>query len=133
MKYLIGIFLLASTLFASVDWQTSYHTALKIAQDENKRVYMLVVSDDCRWCRKFERTTLKDKKILQRLNEKYVLLHLSRDTDYIPSKFKTAPIPRHFFLTAKGEEVFPVVGYRDTIMFNDFLDNADKRYERLVK
>jgi len=133
LKYLISMLLLATTLFASVDWQTNYHTALKIAQDEHKRVYMLVVSDNCRWCNKFERTTLKDKKILQRLNEKYVLLHLSRDTDYIPNKFKTAPVPRHFFLTSRGEEVFPVIGYRDVEMFNDFLDNANQRYERLAK
>jgi len=133
LRYIIVIFLLASTLFASVEWQTNYHTALKLAEEKNKRVYMLIVSDDCRWCKKFERTTLKDKKILQRLDEKYILLHLSRDRDYIPKKFKTAPIPRHYFLTASGKEVFPVVGYRDIDMFNDFLDNADKRYERLAK
>jgi len=92
---------------------------------------MLVVSDDCRWCKKFERTTLKDKKILKKLKEKYVLLHLSRDSNYIPKKYKTSPIPRHFFLTSTGEVVFPVVGYRDVETFNGFLDDVEKRYERL--
>ena len=133
MRYIFTILLLATTLFASVDWQTNYHTALKIAQEQNKRVYMLIVSEDCGWCRKFERTTLKNKKILQRLNEKYVLLHLLREWDYIPNKFKTAPVPRHYFLTSKGKIVFPVVGYRDIRMFNEFLNNADERYKRLVK
>ena len=133
MRYIFTILLLATALFSSSDWQTNYHTALKIAQEQNKRVYMLLVSDDCRWCNKFERTTLKDKKILQRLNEKYVLLHLIREWDYIPNKFKTTPVPRHYFLTSKGKIVFPVVGYRDVDMFNEFLDNADDRYERLPK
>ncbi len=127
------MFLLVTALFSSVDWQTNYHTAIKVAKEQNKRVYMLIVSDDCRWCRKFERTTLKDKKILQRLNEKYVLLHLSRDKDHIPNKFKTAPIPRHYFLTSTGKEVYPVVGFRPVEDFNDFLNNADDRYKRLEK
>ena len=112
---------------------SNYHDALKVAQDKNKRIYMLIVSDDCGWCKKFERTTLKNKKIIKRLQEKYVLLHLSRDSNYIPKKFKTTPIPRHYFLTSKGKEVFPVVGYRDVETFNGFLDDVEKRYERLPK
>jgi len=133
LKYIFGILLLATALFSSTDWQTNYNTALKMAQEENKRVYMLIVSDDCRWCNKFERTTLKDKKILQKLNEKYVLLHLIREWDNIPKKFKTTPIPRHYFLTSQGEIIFPVVGYRDIDTFKEFLNNADERYKRLVK
>jgi len=133
LRYIFSILLLATVLFSSTDWQTNYNTALKMAQEENKRVYMLIVSDDCRWCNKFERTTLKDKKILQRLNEKYVLLHLIREWDNIPKKFKTTPIPRHYFLTSQGEIVFPVVGYRDIDTFKEFLNNADERYERLAK
>ncbi len=126
-------FLFSTALFSSADWMNNYHDALEVAQDKNKRIYMLVVSDDCRWCKKFERTTLKDKKTIQRLQEKYVLLHLSRDRHYIPKKFKTTPVPRHFFLTSKGNEVFPVVGYRDVETFNGFLDDVEKRYDRLAK
>lgn len=133
MKYIITLFLLSTALFASNDWFNNYHDAIKVAQEKNKRVYMLVVSDDCRWCKKFERTTLKDKKIMQRLQEKYVLLHLSRDRHYIPKRFKTTPVPRHFFLTSKGDEVFPVVGYRDVDSFKMFLSDVEKRYERLEK
>ena len=133
MKLLIATFIFATTLLGSAEWLTNYHDALGAAQEKNKRVYMLVVSDDCRWCKKFERTTLKDKKIMKRLQEKYVLLHLSRDRHYIPKKFKTTPVPRHFFLTSQGDEVFPVVGYRDIDSFNTFLTDVEKRYERLAK
>ncbi len=133
MRFIISAFILSTALFGSSEWMSNYHKALEVAQDKNKRVYMLVVSDDCRWCKKFERTTLKDKKTLARLQEKYVLLHLSRDSHYIPKKFKTTPVPRHYFLTSKGKEVFPVVGYRDVDTFNTFLDDVESRYERLPK
>jgi len=133
LRFIITAFILSTALFGSADWMSNYHKALEVAQDKNKRVYMLIVSDDCRWCKKFERTTLKDKKTLKRLQEKYILLHLSRDQHYIPKKFKTTPVPRHYFLTSKGKEVFPVVGYRDVETFNGFLDDVEKRYERLAK
>ena len=131
MKLLVLTFILVTSLFSSNDWFTNYHDALKTAQEKNKRIYMLIVSDDCRWCKKFERTTLKDKKLLRRLNSKYVLLHLSRDRDYIPKKYKTAPIPRHYFLTSEGKEIFPVVGYRDVETFHSFLDTVDERVLRM--
>lgn len=133
MKLIMMILTLTTLLFSSSDWLNDYDEALKVAQKEDKRVYMLVVSNDCRWCDKFERTTLKDKQIMKRLEEKYILVHLSRETDYVPSKFKTTPVPRHFFLTAEGENIFPVVGYRDVDSFHGFLNTAEERYIKREK
>jgi len=131
MRLLVLTFILVTSLFSSTDWFTNYHDAVKTAQEKNKRIYMLIESDDCRWCKKFELTTLKDSKLLRRLNSKYVLLHLSRDRDYIPKKYKTTPIPRHYFLTSQGKEIFPVVGYRDVETFHSFLDTVDERVLRM--
>ena len=133
MRLLLLTFILTSSLFASAEWFNNYYDAIKVAQEENKRVYMLIVSDDCRWCKKFERTTLKDKKLMKKMSSQYVLLHLSRDRHYIPKKFKTTPVPRHYFLTNRGEEIFPVVGYRDIETFNNFLDTVDERVLRMKK
>ncbi len=133
MRLLFLTFILATSIFASADWFSNYHDAIKTAQEQNKIVYMLIVSDDCRWCKKFERTTLKDKKLLRRMNSQYVLLHLSRDRDYIPKKYKTTPIPRHYFLTSEGKEIFPVVGYRDVETFESFLDTVEERILRMKK
>lgn len=133
MRLLLLTFMLTSSLFATAEWFNNYHDAIKVAQEKNKRVYMLIVSDDCRWCKKFERTTLKDKKLLKKMSSQYVLLHLSRDRHYIPKKFKTTPVPRHYFLTNRGEEIFPVVGYRDVETFNNFLETVDERVLRMKK
>lgn len=130
---LILIFLFVTSLYSSIEMQTNYEKALKIAKVENKRIYMLIVSDNCRWCKKFENTTLKDKELLNRLNKKYVLLHLSRDKDYIPKKFKTTPVPRHYFLSSTGKVIFPVVGYRDVETFNSFLDTVNERVKGMKR
>ena len=122
-----------TSLFGSDNWVENYDDAVKIAQEQNKRIYMFIVSEDCRWCKKFERTTLENEKLLQRLSKQYVLLHLSRDLDDIPSKFKTTPVPRHYFLSSDGEVIFPVVGYRDVETFNNFLDTVNERVIRMKK
>jgi len=130
LKLLFLIFIFSTSLFANTSWIEDYDEAVNIAQEQNKRIYMLIVSEDCRWCKKFERTTLKDEKLLKRLSKQYVLLHLSRDLDEIPSKFKTTPVPRHYFLSKSGEVIFPVVGYRDVDTFNNFLDTVNERVKK---
>ncbi|MEA2100806.1 MAG: DUF255 domain-containing protein [Campylobacterota bacterium] len=131
MRLLFIVLLFSVGVFASDNWNNNYDKAIELAKAENKRIYMFIVSDDCRWCTKFENTTLKNKQVIKRLNDNYVLLHLVRERDTIPDGFKTSPVPRHYFLTPNGKTIFPVVGYRTVNDFNDFLDNVDERYKRI--
>jgi len=130
MKYLVSIILFSTLLFSSdLDWPSDYDKALIQAKKENKFVYVLITSDSCRWCRKFEQTTLLDMDIEDRLEEEYITIHLSRDRHQIPGKFKTSPVPRHYFLDQKGDILYDTIGYRDVELMNSFMDNAKERYD----
>ena len=130
MRYLISIIFLSTLLFsANSDWSSDYEKALIQAKKENKFVYVLITSDSCRWCRKFEQTTLLDMDIEDRLEEEYIIIHLSRDRHIIPPKFKTSPVPRHYFLDQKGDILYDTLGYRNVELFNSFMDNAKERYK----
>ena len=129
MKYLVSIILFSTLLFSSdLGWSSDYEKALIQAKKENKFVYVLITSDSCRWCRKFEQTTLLDMDIEDRLEDEYITIHLSRDQHKIPGKFKTSPVPRHYFLDQKGDILYDTLGYRDVELFNSFMDNAKERY-----
>ncbi|MDQ7062475.1 MAG: thioredoxin family protein [Sulfurimonas sp.] len=88
-----------SSLFASsIDWPNNYEAALKQAKAENKKVYLFITSDYCKWCREFEDITLKDEKILGLLKKDYVLLHLSKERHTIDKRFNEVSfLPKHFF------------------------------------
>ncbi len=130
MKYLVSIILLSTLLFsANLDWPSDYDKALIQAKKENKFVYILITSDSCRWCRKFEETTLQDRDIKKRLQKEYITIHLSRDRHTIPGQFKTSPIPRHYFLDQKGDVLYNTIGYRDVELLNSFMDNTKERYD----
>lgn len=134
MRYLLIMFVFISTLLgAELSWMNDYKKALGIAKQENKQVYVVVTSATCRWCRKFESTTLRDKDVLKRLNEKYVLVHADRDMDDLPEWFKIKRVPRHYFVTKNGEEILSFLGYWDSLDFKSYLGDVEKEYKHKIE
>lgn len=130
MKYLVLIFILMSSLqSAELGWSHNYKKALADAKKEHKLVYVLITSDSCRWCRKFESTTLQDKKIQKRLHREFITVYLSRDRDPIPKGFEITPIPRHYFTDADGKILYDSLGHRKVECFDAFMDNAEKKFK----
>lgn len=131
MKLFILTFIIATNLMSQeINWIDNYQLALKNAQDSNKLVYILITSDSCKWCKKFIRTTLKNEGINTRLNKNFITLHLIRDKNKIPDKFKTSPVPRHYFTNSKGDILYNAIGYRKVECFDSFMDNAEERYKQ---
>jgi len=129
VKYIISIILLTSTLFgAELDWSHDYKQGLVDAKREHKLVYVFITSDACKWCRKFERTTLQDRSILKRLHSEFITIHLSRNRDEIPAEFKTSPVPRHYFTDSDGNVLYNTLGHRGIECFDSFMDNAHERF-----
>ena len=128
MKQILMIIALSTMLFsAHLDWNSDYKKALTEAKTQNKDVYMLITSADCRWCRKFESQTLQDRSVIKRLKEQYVLLHIDRDKNYFPSKFKSKRVPRHYFITNNGEIIYSFLGFWEKDDFFSFLRDVDDK------
>ena len=127
MKYIwLTLILISSLLSAELGWLDDYEVSLKIAKKENKDIYVFVTSSTCRWCKKFENTTLQDKEVLKLLNKKYVLVHADRDMDDLPEWFNAKRVPKHYFVTAKGKEIYSFLGYWDSLDFKSYLGDVDK-------
>jgi len=131
MRIVLLLFWLGTVLLAQGSkWSHDYQKALQKAKKEHKPVYILIVSDTCRWCKKFEEVTLNDPKIKERINKEFVTVILSRDKDEIPKYFKVSPIPRHYFVNCKGNILFSSFGYRDADIFDFFMLTAHIKYEK---
>jgi len=127
MKYIwLTLILISSLIGSELGWSDDYESSLKLAKKEKKDVYVLVTSSTCRWCRKFENTTLQDKEVLKMLNEKYILVHADRDMDDLPEWFKIKRVPRHYFVTADSKEILSFLGWWDSLDFKSYLDDVDK-------
>ncbi|MDH4943609.1 thioredoxin family protein [Sulfurimonas sp. C5] len=133
MKKIILICLFALSLFGSgIDWPHDYKKALAQAKQEHKILYVLLTSDNCRWCRKFENTTLQEDVIKEKLAKNFIVVHISRDRDFVPKYFETTPVPRHYFVEGNGKIVFESLGHRGVECFETFMDTALEEHEDKV-
>ena len=125
MKYVLIIALFCISLLGDdLGWSHDYKAVQEKAKKSKKLIYTLITSESCKWCRKFESTTLQDEKILQRLYAEFEVVHLSRDKDTIPAEFETSPVPRHYFTDGNGKVLYSSLGHRQTECFESFMDNA---------
>jgi len=126
MKNLLFVLFFVTSLAASqLQWTHNYTEALQKASKSHKIVYVLISSRYCKWCRKFEQHTLEDKSVQKKLASDFITVHLSREDDNIPALFKTAPVPRHYFVKADGSVLYTAIGYRDVEMFEAFMEEAE--------
>ena len=124
MKYIIIVLALISTLSAEFDWPSDYDVALESAKAEKKDIYLLIGSEYCPWCEKFEKRVLEKKEVVDKLEKDFVLLYLSRDIDDIPEHLEKTPLPRHYFLTENGEIIYTTIGYRGVEAFYEIIDEV---------
>lgn len=133
MKYIwITLLLISSLIGGELNFMDDYELSLKMAKKQDKHLYVLVTSSSCRWCRKFEKTTLKDDEVLEMLDKKYVVAHLDRDMDDMPEWFDASRVPKHYFVTADGKEIFSFLGYWGSLDFKSYLGDIDKKYKEKV-
>lgn len=126
MKQIILILIFTSSLFsANIDWLHNYDKALSLAKAQKKDVYLFIGADECKWCDRFIKMTLSKKEVIQKLEEDYILLYMSRDKHDIPDKFELFGVPRHYFLTSDGKIIHTDRGSREPDGFYDILDEVD--------
>lgn len=131
MKKIIILLVFTLSLFGGdLNWSHDYDESVEKAQEQKKGVYVLITSDYCKWCKKFEKSTAVDKDILKKLNKNYVLVHLSRERHDIPASLKTRPVPIHHFLNNDEKIVYSTIGYMEANDFSKHIDKATKKINR---
>ncbi len=128
MKKTILLLLLVinTALFSTeLNWSNDYQKALKEAKLQNKDIYLFVGADKCKFCDRFKATALQNNCVLKRLEERYIMLYMSRDQHNVPAQYATKGVPRHYFLTADEKIFFQTWGGRDIEGFKLVLDEAE--------
>ncbi len=116
---------------AELDWAGSYQEAVQKAIKQQKNVMLLVTTTKCRWCRKLESTTLRDERVIKRLEKDYVSVHVTRDVDDYPEDLKVRGVPSTFFLDVNGKPIIKkVLGYWNVEDYLSFLDDVDYKLGR---
>ena len=128
-KILLSVLFMSSLLASEINWIHNYDDALKIAKQQHKDIYIFIGADECRFCVLFKKKALSKQSVIDRLNEEYVSVYLSRDQHIIPSNFETQGVPRHYFVTSEGKVFHEDRGSREEDGFLSILDEAELQKE----
>jgi len=132
LKSLLLLLGLVGSIFGSdLGWNSDYQEALKEAKAQNKDIYMLITSNDCRWCRKFEEITLSKAEVIKKLQKKYILLSIDRDFDDVDKRFNLRTIPRHYFIDKNDNIIYTFAGAWKKDDFYSFLKDVEEKKKKL--
>jgi hypothetical protein len=93
-------------------YETDYQTALQKAKKTGKNLMLVLTTNYCPWCRKFETNVLQKEEVNRAVHEKYVPVVLNRDEKQFPAKFTSTFTPVIYFIDATDEKVLhKVTGY----------------------
>ncbi|MDD5160332.1 MAG: thioredoxin family protein [Sulfuricurvum sp.] len=129
-KIVLLAFLLANLFGSEIAWNDTYEQAQAKAKKESKPLMVLITSEQCRWCRKFEATTLQDEDVISKLNSKFVTVHVTRDKSIYPKNLSAKMVPMNYFLDANGKVIYSMPGYWPSEDYQSILDDALLKYKK---
>jgi thioredoxin-related protein len=127
MKKLFVLLAIGLSLYAYTATETahqlgyinSFDQGVTLAKKDHTMVMVVIVRDDCPWCKKLESETLSNKNV-QNATSKFVKVILDVNQN-MPKSFKSPIVPIVYFLDGKTQETsWETYGYKNV---KDFLEN----------
>ncbi len=136
MKTLLILLITLSTLLGSeIKWEKDYATALKQAKTLNKPMMFIISNHNCRYCVMLESTSLKDPKVVQKINANFIAALVYVDENPVfPRELYVGGTPATWFIKGNGEPMFePMMGAVDPTNFIKALDTVTAEYAKTSK
>ena len=109
--------------FASeMKYEINYEEAVKKSKKLHKNIMLVLVSNYCPWCRKFEQRVLLKNEVNELIQKNYIPLILNREKDPFPKEFDTGFTPIVHFIDYKTLKSYKnVIGYNNKDEFTYIL------------
>ncbi len=129
-KLALLAFVAANLIAADIAWNETFEQAQAKAKKESKPLMVLITSEQCRWCRKLEATTLQDDEIVTKVNTQFIPVHVTRDKSVYPKNLTAKMVPMSYFLDAEGKVVYSIPGYWPPEDYQSVLDDALRKAKK---
>ncbi|MDQ7042819.1 MAG: thioredoxin fold domain-containing protein [Sulfurimonas sp.] len=96
-RTLILLLILASSLFAKVEWRDMFD-AYDEAEASNKLVMVMLSREGCPGCEYMKSVVFEDKKVSKLLHDGFISVELDVGEDFIPENLEYFATPSFYFL-----------------------------------
>ncbi len=111
-------------------WAKDPKSAYKMAQATGQPMLLVFSGKRCSWCRKLERETLADSKVVDLVNGKFIPLHIDVDEHpEISEALEVEGLPTTVVLTPDGEVLASASGFQPASKYQKTLKTALAKQE----
>jgi len=98
-----------------------FNTLLKVAKNQNKKIFVDFYADWCYWCNKMDETTFSNPQVKAKLKN-YILIKINGDFNKkLLNKYKIDGYPTLLVLNYNGKVIKNYTGYQDPKEFLKWL------------
>ncbi|MEM7232597.1 MAG: thioredoxin fold domain-containing protein [Planctomycetota bacterium] len=109
---------------SAIPWAKGFETAMKNAKTLGRPVLVDFGAEWCGWCKKLDRETFGDAKVIRLIRDNFVAVKVDCDKEKeIQQKYGVTGLPTIIFLAPDGKEIQRLTGFRDA---EAFLEEARK-------
>lgn len=106
----------------SITWY-DYDKGLALAKEKKKKVYINFYADWCGYCKKMEKETFVDSKVISYLSDHFISVRLNSDKERkLATQYSVRGLPANYFLTESGDTIGNQPGYLDAETFMKVLN-----------
>lgn len=104
-KIALSLLLLTASLFAELDWASSYEQGLTKAKKEHKAVMLMFSSKTCKMCNYMKKTVYEDDQVSEYIKTFFIPIEV--DISEHPDKYGYSVFgtPTYYFLTSEGKPI----------------------------
>jgi len=110
---MVSALALPSTTLAAegIKWY-SYDEGLALGKADKKKVYINFYADWCGYCRKMEKETFQDSRVISFLNQNYISIRINSDKEKkLSRQYNVSGLPANIFVSDTGENIGNQPGY----------------------
>ncbi len=133
VKILLSLLLSFAALVASdIKWAKDFNAGIAEAKKANKPVLFVSSRHSCKYCVVLDKTTFKDKRVIEELNKNFVsIISYSDENDYMPKELWQPGTPAIWFLMPSAEPMFqPLMGAVDAENFLKALSIVKEEFSK---
>jgi thioredoxin-related protein len=109
-------------------YESNYAKAMERAKKEHKNVMLVLVSNFCPWCRKFEQRVLLKQQVHKLVSKSYIPVILNKEKEPFPKELNMSFTPIVHFISYKTSKKYQtVVGYNNKDEFLYLIKNDKNR------